>query len=178
MKRSHFFLSLLVGIVLLASGCTTVAPPVTPTAPGTLQVNINVPPTWQPLLEDDIAAALVGHLTDVFRHDGYNGPLAEVSRGEPSPGCVLLTLNLVEWRMDHSGNINCTFSASLQNERETRQLGLFNGMALRWANPPGRFGLGDTYGAAAEDALHELYRAVEKTGLMPAPMPVGTTNTQ
>lgn len=40
-------------------------------------------------------------------------------------------------------------------------------MAIRWMQGPGRFGLADTYGAAVDDALRQLYRSISRTRLVP-----------
>jgi len=143
------------------------AAPTTPSA-GTLQVQIIVPPSWVPMLEDDIADAFVSHIDEVFRHRGYKGHIKKVSAiDEPGPGCCLLTLNLIEWRVDPVGNINCTFTANLQTERTTRHLGVFTETTFRWMSGPGRFGLADAFSDAAEGALRQLYDALAKTNLVP-----------
>ena len=120
------------------------------------------------MLEDDITDAFVSYIIDVVRRQGYKGEIAEVRWfEEPSPGCCLLTINLTEWRMNHIGNIDCTFTANLQTDRATRHLGIFSGMAFRWMSGPGRFGLADAFGDAAEDAIRQLYFSLEKTELVP-----------
>jgi hypothetical protein len=78
-----------------------------------------------------------------------------------------LTINLSEWRMNHIGNIDCTFTANLQTDKTTRHLGIFSGMSFRWMSGPGRFGLADAFGDAAEDAARQLYDALAKTELVP-----------
>jgi hypothetical protein len=78
-----------------------------------------------------------------------------------------LTINLTEWRMNHIGNIDCTFTANLQTEQTTRHLGVFSGMSFRWMSGPGRFGLADAFGDAAEDGIRQLYDAVARTELVP-----------
>ena len=139
-----------------------------PSKPGTLQVQVNVPPSWEAMFEDQITEAFVSYIADVFRRQGYKREIAEVRWfEEPSPGCCLLTINLTEWRMNHIGNIDCTFTANLQTERAMRHLGVFSGMALRWMSGPGRFGLSDAFGDAAEDAIRQLYLSLAKTELVP-----------
>src|SRR5690606_19853852 len=105
---------------------------------------------------------------DVFRRQGYDGDITEVRRfEEPSPGCCLLTIHLVEWRMNHMGNIDCTFTANLQTDETTRSLGVFTGMAFRWMSGPGRFGLADSFEDAAADAIRQLYDSLARTELVP-----------
>jgi len=135
---------------------------------GTLQIQVNVPPTWRPLWEDRVTDAFVSYLTDVFRRQGYKGEFDQVSAfDEPSAGCCLLTIHLIEWEMNHVGNIDCTFTADLQSKDSTRNLGVFSGMAFRWVGGPGRFGLADAFGDAAEEASRQLYDRVARTELVP-----------
>jgi hypothetical protein len=139
-----------------------------PSKPGTLQVQINIPPSWRPMLEDRISEAFASYIFDVFRRQGYQGDITEVrSYEQPSQGCCLLTINLTEWRMNHIGNIDCSFTANLQTERANRHLGIFSGMSFRWMSGPGRFGLSDAFGEAAEDAIRQLYDSIAKTELVP-----------
>lgn len=160
---------------LCGLSCAAVAPAATnkneaaAAKPDTLQVQVNVPPSWEPMFEDDITEAFVAYVAEVFRRQGYKGEIVEVERfDEPSPGCCLLTINLAEWRMNHTGNIDCTFTANLQTDDTTRHLGIFSGMAFRWMSGPGRFGLADAFGDAAEQAIRQLYTSLAKTELVPA----------
>jgi hypothetical protein len=142
--------------------------PTPPSKPGTLQVQINIPPSWRPLLEDRVSEAFASYVIDVFRRQGYQGDITEVRwYEEPSPGCCLLTINLTEWRMNHIGNIDCTFTANLQTEQANRHLGIFSGMSFRWMSGPGRFGLSDAFGEAAEDGIRQLYDSLARTELVP-----------
>jgi hypothetical protein len=136
--------------------------------PGTLQVQINIPPNWRPMIEDRVSEAFASYIIDVFRRQGYKGDIAEVrSFEEPSPRCCLLMINLTEWRMNHIGNIDCTFTANIQTEKASRHLGVFSGMSFRWMSGPGRFGLADAFEDAAEDAIRQLYDAIARTELVP-----------
>ncbi len=137
-------------------------------SPGTLQVQVDVPPSWRPMFEDEIARSFVGRVRDVFRREGYPGEIKYVSDYDtPDQGCCLLTINLVEWRAHLGPNIECTFTANLQTDQTTRNLGIFTDYALRWMHGPGRFGLADTFGSAAEGALRQLYNRLAKTELVP-----------
>lgn len=133
-----------------------------------LQVVMTIPPSWHPMLEDRIDDAFVSHLADIFRQEGFQGNLVDVrSPDQPNPNYPVLNINLLEWRMDPTGNIQSTFGASLQSPQGVQQLGTFNGMAIRWMQGPGRFGLADSYGAAVDDALRQLYRSISRTRLVP-----------
>lgn len=138
------------------------------TQPGTLQVQVNVPPSWQPMFEDRVAEAFADYIIDGFKRQGFKGRVVQVtSFDEPSPGCCLLLINLTEWRMNQIGNIACSFTANLQTDRAVRTLGVFSGMSFRWMSGPGRFGLADAFGDAAQDAIRQLYDTLAKTELVP-----------
>lgn len=127
-----------------------------------------VPPSWRPMLEDRVTDVFTSTVADVFRDRGFQGRIKQVSSlDQPTSVVPRLTINLVEWRMNFTGNIDCTFSATLQVDRAVRHLGAFNGMSFRWMSGPGRFGAYDAYNDAAADALRQLYDAVVKTGLVP-----------
>lgn len=134
----------------------------------TLEVDVVVPPSWRPMFEDRVTDAFASNVADVFHTRGYRGEIKQVSSlDQPTSIAPRLTINLVEWRMNFSGNIDCTFSATLQVDRTVRHLGAFNGMSFRWMSGPGRFGAADAYNDAATDALRQLYDAVVKTELLP-----------
>lgn len=140
--------------------------------PADLQVIIDVPPTWRPFLEDDIAEALFYRLKDVFRQRGYKGELAQLTTFDAETKDVpTLRLNLTEWRVDRTGNAQCTLTASLNTAAGEKNLGLASGTALFW--PQGnRWGLhrqmetADALEDAADSAMRDLYSAVAKTGLV------------
>jgi len=77
------------------------------------------------------------------------------------------TINLIEWRMGHVRNIECTFTATLQSGKATRNLGVFHDMVFRWMEMPGRLGLAESFGQAAEGAISQLYRDLAETELVP-----------
>ncbi|HTL67409.1 MAG TPA: hypothetical protein VL200_07095 [Lacunisphaera sp.] len=170
--RAPLFL-VVAGLLLAALGGCAGTPAVdsTPRAarPGELQVEVNVPPSWDPWFERDVAETFAARIGETFHQLGYPGAITPVDwRTERVPaGARLLTINLTEWRVNHTGGIDCTFAASLQTERGQRDLGLYSGMALRWMNGPGRFGLADTFTSAADDAIRNLYRALQRTNLLP-----------
>lgn len=133
-----------------------------------LQVVVSIPPSWHPMLEDRVDDAFVSHVADIFEQEGYRGNVVDVRQpDEPNPSYPVLTINLIDWRMNIGANVECDFGATLQAQNSVRQLGMFNGLAMRWMEGPGRFGLADTYGAAADDALRQLYRSIAQTQLVP-----------
>lgn len=166
-------LPLSVLLFALAACSTATGPTATITngpvsGPDALQVEVNMPPSWRPMLEDRITDAFVSELADQFDQRGFHGRIGQLyPTDQPAPGSPLLTINLIEWRMGFTGNINCTFAATVRNNGMTRRLGLFNGMSLRWMSGPGRFGLAESYDQAAKDALGQLYDAIARSQLVP-----------
>lgn len=133
-----------------------------------LQVIVVIPPSWHPMLEDRVDDAFVSHLADIFDQEGFRGNVVDVRQpDQPNPNFPVLTINLIDWRMNVGANVECDFGATLQAQNAQRQLGMFNGLAMRWMEGPGRFGLADTFGAAADDALRQLYRSIAQTQLVP-----------
>jgi len=140
--------------------------------PADLQVIVDVPPTWRPFLEEDIAEALFYRLKDVFRQRGYKGEMTQLTTFDAEANHVpTLRLNLTEWRVDRTGNAQCTLTASLKTAAGEKNLGLASGTALFW--PQGnRWGLhrqmetAEALEDAADSAMRDLYNAVAQTGLM------------
>jgi hypothetical protein len=140
--------------------------------PGTLRVQVNVPPSWNLLLDDRITEAFVDRIRDVFHRNGFEKPVEEVRYVEdPAKLPFLLTVNLTEWRINRIGDIECTFTANLQTPRGTRQLGIYTNTTMRWLTGPGRFGLAQAFEDAAEGAINDLCRDVAKTEMLPGLAP-------
>lgn len=150
--------------------------------PADLQLQINVPPTWRPFLDDRIADSLAGILTDTFKRRGFTGVIDFIPDAEraPKPNLPLLTLNLLTWRIDHVGNAECTLSAGLSAPGgEKRDLGIVTQTQITWIQERGRYGLrGFEVANALEDAataaVRDLYKRVDETGLVqgfPPPKP-------
>ncbi len=140
--------------------------------PADLKVIVDVPPTWRPFLEDDIAEAIFYRLKNVFRQRGYKGEVQQLTTFDAETKDVpTLRLNLTEWRVDRTGNAQCTLTASIKTAAGEKNLGLATGTALFW--PQGdrwsvsrQLDTADALDDAANSAMRELYDAVAKTGLI------------
>lgn len=155
----------LMSLLLFLPACATTD---RPDVPGTLNVQVNVPPSWNMLLDDRIAEAFVDRVRDVFYRAGFDRPVQEVRFArDPANVPYLLTINLNEWRINRVGNIECTFTADLQTPQGSRHLGLYTNTTMRWLGGPGRFGLSRSFEEAAEGAIRDLCADVAKTEMLP-----------
>ncbi len=140
-----------------------------------LQLQINVPPTWRPFLDDDIAGALAGIVTDTFKRRGYTGVIdfIEPDRRAPNPDLPLLALNLMQWRVDRLGNAECTLTAELAVPgKPQRDLGIVTQTQITWIQERGRYGFRRFEAAnaledAASEAMRDLFQRVADTNLVP-----------
>lgn len=140
--------------------------------PADLQVTVDVPPTWRPFLDDDIAEALFYRLKNLLQRRGYTGEMVQVTTfDKEAKGVPSLRLNLTEWRVDRIGNAQCTLTATLKTEAGEKSLGLASGTAFLWANGPRwsfsrQMDTADALEGAADNALREVYDALVKSGLI------------
>lgn len=158
---------LLLGALFLAllPACATTRQP---EVPGTLHVQVNVPPTWNPWLDDRISGAFTDRVRDVFHRAGFDRPVEEARLADdPEAKANLLTIQLLEWRINRIGNIDCTFAAELKTPRGTRNLGIYTQTEMRWLTGRGRFGLAQSFEDAAEGAIRGLCDDVAKTEWLP-----------
>lgn len=141
--------------------------------PADLQVVIDIPPSWRPFLEDDIAEALFFRVRHVFRRQGYKGEVVQLTRfDDATPNVPTLQLNLTEWRIDRVGNAQCTMTVSLMTGAAEKSLGFATGTAIFW--PQGRrwtfsrqLETADALEDAADNAAKQVYDAVARSGLLP-----------
>jgi len=139
-----------------------------------LQVLIDVPPTWRPFLEDDIADALASRLMNTFQRRGYAGKIEQIAATDtPATGTPRLEIRLIEWRIGRTGNADCTLGATLKTAAGDRDLGVITSTSIFWPQSSGHFGLNRAYDVAsalddaAETALRDLYGRVAKSGALP-----------
>lgn len=163
MKKILCFSWLVAALAGLA-GCATTPRPQTP---DTVNVAVNLPPTASLIWEDRIADAFTDEIRHVFTEAGFTRPIENIRFVDNPTAPNLLTVNLMEWHFDSLGNITCTFTASLQTPRGTRNLGVYTDTSLRISRSPGWWGVGDAFSEAAEGAIADLVRAVVKSELLP-----------
>jgi len=139
-----------------------------------LQVTIDVPPTWRPFLDDDIADALSNRLISTFQNRGYTGRVEQLRSGDTAaPDVPQLTIRLIEWRIGRSGNADCTLSADVRTAAGSKDLGIITSSAIFWPHSSGHWGLNRSYDTAnaledaAESAMRDLYARLAKAGVVP-----------
>lgn len=155
------------------------ASPAPAPAPAVLQLQVDVPPTWGPLIEDDVADALASVLTETFRRRGFKGSVEHLRLSDAGAKAEqpLLIISLQEWRLSRSGNAECTFRATLKADGQETDLGIFLGTQMAWLNSSNRWGfarqheVADALEDAANDALNSLYRRIAATGAVPGAVP-------
>jgi hypothetical protein len=155
-------------VALALAGCATPRVEV----PGTLHVHVNLPLMTDVWVEDRVKMAFTDVTRDVFHRHGFDRPVEEAryaSLNELEDIPFLLTVDLHRWRVDRIGNIECTFTASLQTPAGTRHLGVYTGTELRGFGGGGfgRWGFARSFEEAAEGALNDLVREVARTELLP-----------
>ena len=174
---THFRFGLALALATTAlSGATLPATTSTPAIQtADLQVTIDVPPTWRPFLDDDVAEALAGRLISLFRKRGYSGRMVQLKAGTTAAnGVPQITIRLIEWRIGRSGQADCTLSASIRSPAGEKDLGLISSSAIFWPHASGHWGLNRSYDTdnaledAAESAMRDLYGRLVKTGLIPS----------
>lgn len=172
--------ALLIGLLAAPSPARAATPDAKGMKIADLQLQINVPPTWRPFLDEDIAEALASILTDTFKRRGYAGVIdfIEENRRAPNPDLPLLTLNLMQWRIDRVGNAECTLTAELAVPGQPkRDLGIVTQTQFTWIQERGHYGLrrfeiADALEDAAADAMRDLFKRVANTGLLPGFPPI------
>lgn len=160
-------LALLAGLVAAPSLQATAAAP-RPAAPApNLQVYVNVPIPWRPFLQENLARILADHVRHEFVRHGYKGTITWVEEsGDVKAALPELSIRLIEWRLDHVGNVDCTFGATLKTLGQVKNLGLFSNTQFTWAPAVDQWQLGNAFDDAASGAMNDLARQVAKTGLL------------
>ncbi len=132
------------------------------------QVFISVPPTFRPMLDDDIARALAYRMEETFRRQGFKGTVGYAAHpGDLKDTLPALELVLTEWRLDMTGNVQCTFSAKLTIGKTETHLGLFAGTGISWTHSRDRWRMATAYEDSANDAMKDLYRKIATDKLLP-----------
>lgn len=170
MKTSWFLNSWRAGILFVLAAATGFAAE-RAKDPLTLKVYVNVPPTWSLLVDDRISEMFVDAVRELLVRRGFEHRVDEVRFvDDPAKTPYLLTINLMEWRMQRTGVINCTLTASLQTPRGLKHLGVYHDTAFHWLGS-GRLGLAREFDEAASGALNDLCDDIARTEMLPGLRP-------
>jgi hypothetical protein len=161
---------LTLGLIFLA-GCQSAN---NPQPPPDLQVQVDVPAVWRPMIDDDIAEAIGSIVRNEFRRQGYTGNVQYLRRGEePMGGVPVLALYLNQWRLSRTGTAECVLSAKLRTADGETDLGLVESTEFTWLGSSGRVSavrqleIADAFEKSASNAIRDLYRRLADTALVP-----------
>lgn len=135
-------------------------------APADLLVSINIPSligdTWR---HDDVSEVFLSRLFEAFRAQGYAGKIEHDNDAKPAGDQRMIEFHVMEWRVDRVGMITCTFTASVAREgTKPVRLGVFTTSTMRGGT--GRIASANAFEESAKDALRDLYRRLQKEGLL------------
>ncbi len=132
-----------------------------------LQVEVSLPASGDILHERDVSEALTARVRDVFQRRGYEGKVEEMLRGDSTKsGEPVLAINLIRWRMDRAGFVECSFTAGVrQADGTVVPLGVFTASEVTMGT--GHWGLSDTFERAAEGAADQLWTKLRTTEVLP-----------
>lgn len=138
--------------------------------PPRLQVAVHVPASMSVLRDDDISEAFAYRVASYLHEQGFRGRIHTVYPGEePLPGVPTLDVQLMEWRVDRSGFVDCTFTAELVNDTQRRRLGIFHGTSIMTWPRRDWYMRAEGFEEAARDAITSLASKLEESGLIDRP---------
>ncbi len=135
-----------------------------------LQVTVTVPPSMNLIRDDDIADAFAYRVSAGLSEQGFKGRVEYVRVGDdPKTDIPVLSISLIEWRVDRIGNVDCTFAANLSGPNGKESLGLFAGSSMMLWPRHDYFARVDGYEDAASSALSDLAKRLNATKIIPVP---------
>jgi len=167
MKTLSFQVAAALGLASIVAGCgVTRQQTAQDTRPPRLQVTVNVPPTMSILHDEEIAEAFAYRVASILHEEGFRGRIGIVDGDPLFPNVPVLAINLLEWRVDRIGNVDCTFGAELQSPRGNHRLGMFSGTAMMTWSRRDWFARARDFEDAARDAIENLATRLEQTGMI------------
>lgn len=138
-----------------------------PVRAGLMQVTVNVPPSMRPFISDQIAEAFADRVAEALRRQGCKARIKYLdSTDTPATNQPLLAINLIEWRTDRIGSVDCTFSAAVTTPKGNKSLGLFTGTSMMMFPRRDWLARSDQFDDAAHQALNDLYKRISETNLL------------
>ncbi len=156
-------------LAALLSGCANTAQQTAAAngRPPRLQVTVGVPPSMSIIHNDQVAEAFGYRVASYLHEFGFRGRVHTVYPGEdPLPGVPTLAVELMEWRVDRSGFVDCTFTAELVTTDTRRRLGIFHGTSIMMWPRRDWYARAEGFEESARDAITMLASRLEETGLL------------
>ncbi len=137
--------------------------------PAALQLKVELPPSADLFYERDVAEALSQYLGETFQRRGFDGRVDDVFYADDvQTERPVLALNLIRWRRNAAGFVDCTFTAEVRRpDGTTESLGIFTGSQITWGFG-NRWDLRDAFEGAARNASDQLWTTLVKRDLLPA----------
>lgn len=158
----------LLSLALLFVSCASTTQPTASTdRPPRLQVTVGVPPSMS-ILRDDYVAEAFGYRVAAYLHElGFRGPIHTVFPGDDVlPGVPILAVELMEWRVDRGGFVDCTFTAELVSGDARQRLGIFHGTSFMTWPRRDWYMRAEGFEESARDAITTLASRLEETGML------------
>ncbi len=155
-----FLLSVAVVTTSLGLHAATPTPTTAPAKKTEIHVRVDAPLSAHAFYQDDIADAFLTALQNQAHWTKYAHVFTEDDLGEgPYPR---LTINLIHWRTDFSGDIVCRGTATFETkEGSWVSLGSFEGRTPGIMRSGSRAFLGRDFERAAEEASREIMKAID-----------------
>jgi hypothetical protein len=136
--------------------------------PVRLQVAVTVPATMSVIYASDVEEAFGYRVSSALHEQGFQGRIKYLDDdSDAKPDIPKLAINLIQWRVGRTGDVDCVFSASLVTTAGTKNLGLFTGSSMLMWSRPNWLERSEGFEDAASDALSNLAKKIEATGLLP-----------
>jgi hypothetical protein len=138
--------------------------------PPRLQVKVNVPPTMSVLRDEEIEEAFAYRVSSMLKEQGIRGRIRYVDEWEtPAPNVPVLAIDLMEWRVDRGGLVDCTFTATINTPNGSKRLGVFSGTSIMTWSRRDWFSRSEGFEDAARDAISTLGKRLLESGLFEQP---------
>jgi hypothetical protein len=126
-------------------------------APRVLKVQVIAPPTLNLLNDNRLNEAFVARVRETFNRCGFPVPI-EATRPVEDASKIphLLTIKVAAWKMDHSGNFDCTFTANLKAPQRSLDLGVFSNTTIHWRGGIAADGISTPVVEANNEAFEQL----------------------
>lgn len=165
MKTAAFLMLVVMGMAV--GGCASTRQNTANQRPARLQLTVDANPIMSPLYEDEIAEAFAYRVSSSLHEQGFRGRIQYVERWEtPRPNVPVLALSLMEWRVDRTGAVDCTFNATLTGNGQTQRLGFYHGNSFMVWPRRDWYARAQGYEEAVRDAVGTLAQRIEQSGLL------------